>query len=431
MPTRGKGKNAGHNHVLAAIADAIHASTSYKGTGKGNKAGKSDGNKEWVQDGRNCTGCGDYNFGYRIVCRQCGARLPPPRTAANDTSGAKAYKGAGKGSGSTGAWNVGKGNAAENNANASPPAGPAAATAAAKPATADDNEQVDPAERVREIRSEEEKLRRTRGQYVDGNPRMLAAIDGELEKLAAEREKLQPLEVNLQAAAGRTAHARAALSKAKERRTLAASELRSQMEKYTLADKEVTEADAKLAAAEAAATAKRSEVKISGVHEAVELLRQTATEQCGDTAVGAQVAAALQQIANLLGSITTTAPATAASASTEKPPVATEANGKNAEGGAGGADSQGEPLRERHAVFAACGASEAKSRRVEGSPMQQNPAAHSPPPGGGGRDGDGDERELYAGGSVEGEVPMGGDNPEDGDLLAQAAAALNENADEL
>ncbi len=430
MPTRGKGKNAGHNHVLAAIADAIHASTSYKGTGKGSKAGKSDGNKEWVQDGRNCSGCGDYNFGYRIVCRQCGARLPPPRTAAYDTTG-KANKGTGKGSGASGAWNVGKGNPPENGGNASPPAVPAAAAAAAKPATAEENEQVDPAERVREIRTEEEKLRRTRGQYADNNPRMLAVIDGELEKLASEREKLQPLEVNLQAAAGRTAHARAALAKAKERRTLAASELRSQMEKYKLADKEVTDAETKLAAAEAAATAKRSEVKISGVHEAVELLRQTATEQCGDTAVGAQVAAALQQIADLLGSLSKAAPASAP-ASTERPPAAAETKNQSADGGASGAGSQAEPLRERHSVFAACGASEAKSRRVECAPMQQSPAAHASPLGDGGGGGSGEEQELYAGGAVEGEVPMGGDKPaEDDDLLAQAAAALNANADDL
>ncbi len=86
----------------------------------------------------------------------------------------------------------------------------------------------------------------------------------------------------------------------------------------------------------------------------------------------------------------------------------------------------------RHSVFAACGASGAKSRRVEGPPNQQSPAAHAPPPGGDNCDGDGPaRREVYAGGAVDGEVCMGGDEPADGDLLSQAAAALGREGDDL
>ncbi len=431
MPTRGKGKNGGHNHVLAAIADAIHASTSYKGTGKGSKSGKTDGTKNWVQDGRNCPNCDDFNFGFRLVCRQCGTRLPPAR-AASEGNGAKAHKGAGKGAGAggNGAWNTGKGAAAESTNSASTAPGPTPPPAP-KPHSAEDHEQTDPTERVREIRNEEEKLRRTRGQYTENNPRMLAFIDEELQKLAAEREKLQPLEVNLQAAAGRTAHARAALAKAKEKRAAAASELRAAMEKYRQADKDVLDAEAKLASAEAAATAKRSEVKLTGVDDAVELLRQVATVQCGDAMVAAQVTTALQQIANLLGNATTATRPTPR-AGDDKPADATgsqTASGEQQPGAAG----QTEPQPVRHAVFAACGGNGNKSRRVDGPPTQQDPVAHAAPPlGGDGDGGSGGQDEVYAGGTVDGEVQMGVDaSTDDGNLLSQAAALLGDGGDDL
>ncbi len=424
MPTRGKGKNGGHNHVLAAIADAIHASTSYKGAGKGSKSGKTDGTKNWVQDGRNCPNCDDFNFGFRLVCRQCGTRLPP-------ANGAKAHKGAGKGaaSGNSGAWNTGKGTVTESSNSASATPGPAPPPAA-KPHSTEDSEQTDPTERVREIRNEEEKLRRTRGQYTENNPRMLAFIDEELQKLAAEREKLQPLEVNLQAAAGRTAHARAALAKAKEKRTAAASELRASMAKYKSADKDVSEAEAKLASAEAAATARRSGVKLAGVDDAVELLRQAATVQCEDASVAAQVATALQQIAGLLGNVaaaTRTAPETGDGETAAVGPQTTP--GGQPPGTAGDA----EPQPARHAVFAACGSNGAKSRRVDGPPTQQNPAAHAAPPGGDGGDGrSGDHTEIFAGGTVDGEVQMGGEGAvDDGNLLSQAGALLGNDNDDI
>ncbi len=428
---RGKG-NKGHNHVLAAIADAIHASSTYKGAGKGAKGGKADGGRAWVQDGRNCPNCDDFNFGFRWQCRQCGTRLPPPRAAASDASGGKAFKGTGKGGGNNGAWGGGKGSTADGASGASPPPASTPATAATKPNTTEESETADPAERVREIRAEEEKLRRTRGQYVENNPRMLSVIDQELEKLAAERERLQPLEVNLQAAAGRTAHARAALSKAKEKRALAASELRAQMEKYKAADKEVADAEAKLAAAEAAATAKRSEVRLTGVDDAVELLRHAATAQCADATVAAQVAAALQQIAGLLGT-STSAPmpaAAAASGDAERDTQQQQSGTGKATGGA--VDSGGQ--HQRHSVFAACGGSEAKSRRVDGPPGQQSPAAHTAPPGTSNLDENngGGAAEAYAGGSVDGEISMGTDGAADeSNLLSQAAAVLGDGADEL
>ncbi len=426
---RGKG-NKGHNHVLAAIADAIHASSTYKGAGKGAKGGKANGGGAWVQDGRNCPNCDDFNFGFRVQCRQCGTRLPPARAAANDAGGGKAFKGTGKGGGNNGAWGGGKGSNADSANGPSPPPAPSPAAAASKPNATDENETADPAERVREIRADEEKLRRTRGQYVESNPRMLSVIDQELERLAAEREKLQPLEVNLQAAAGRTAHARAALSKAKEKRALAASDLRAQMDKYKAADKEVADAEAKLAAAEAAATARRSEAKLTGVDDAVELLRHAATAQCADASVAAQVAAALQQIAGLLGITTSPVPAAAASGDAGKETQHEQGGTGKATGGA--VDSGGQ--QENHPVFAACGGSEAKSRRVGGPTGQQSPAAHTAPPGTANLDGSngGGATETYAGGSVDGEISMGTDGATDEtDLLSQAAAVLGDGADEL
>ncbi len=261
---------------------------------------------------------------------------------------------------------------------------------------------------------------------------MLAVIDEELEKLTLERERLQPLEVNLQAAAGRTAHARAALSKAKEKRTLAASELRAHMEKYKLADKDVVDAENKLAAAEAAATAKRSEVKISGVHDAVELLRQTATAHCADEAVAKQLAAAIQQIADVLGSIEAAAKAATATGA-EKPAGASEQRSQETPAAPTGGSGNGYPVGTQHAVFAACGASDAKSRRVAEAPMQRSPVAHSPPPAAGEATGDTAGREeLFAGGAVDGEVAMGGgQTTDDADLLAQAAAVLGDGAEDL
>ncbi len=306
-----RGRNAGYNHVLAAIADAMHASSSYKAKGKGKDAnGAGAKGQQWAptQDGRNCPNCGDYNFGFRFLCRQCGTRLPPAHSDASGPKGNKGQKGTAKGPGPTAyGWNGGgKGTGTDGNGNSSGQSASTSGTTpvATKASAVDEEEPQDPAERVREIRAEEDKLRRTRGQFAENNPRMLEVIDRELEQLSTEREKLQPLKVNLQAAAGRTAHARAALAKAEEKLTQAASELRAQMDKYRAADKEVADAEAKLSAAEAAATARRTEVKLGSVQEAVELLRQTASDKCGDTPVAAQVAAALQQIANLLGAVT-------------------------------------------------------------------------------------------------------------------------------
>ncbi len=422
---RGGGRNSGHNHVLAAIADAIHASSSYKGAGKGKGGGGAKG--QWQQpqqDGRNCPDCGDYNFGFRLVCRQCGVRLPPAQGKPGTTKAQQPpwQKGANKGAAAYGSW-TGKG------ANENAPGGGTAPAAAASPvptpakpgAATEEDEQRDPTERVREIRGEEDRLRRARGQFLDVNPRMVATIDKELEMLASERERLQPLEVNLQAAAGRTAHARAALAKAKEKKTQAAKELRARIDAFKSAEKDVAEAEAKLTAAEAAATAKRTEVKATGVAEAVELLQQATAAKCGDSAVAAQLAAALQQIADVLGAITTPA-APAASGSGETTESAAADGGGKGEGG--GAE------RERHPVFAVCGSSEAKSRRT--LPLPQNPAAVAGDAGGhvalelpGANDG----AERYAGGAVDGEVDMGMDAPavdSEDTLLAQAAAVLGD-----
>ncbi len=428
MPNRGK--NGGHNHVLAALADAIHASASYKGNGKGSKSGKAGGGKNWFQDGRNCPSCGDFNFGFRLQCRQCGTKLPPPARPTNGSGGTKASKGAGKGAGNGGGpWTTGKGAVAESYSSVASAATPPTPAGPKPHPTEDGSELADPTERVREIRNEEERLRRTRGQYTEHNPRMLSFIDEELQKLAAEREKLQPLEVNLQAAAGRTAHARAALAKAKEKRAAAASELRTAMEKYKQADKDVQDAESKLASAEAAATAKRTEIKLTGVEDAVDLLRQVATVQCGDEAVAAQVTAALQQIANLLGGAAAAAShapttcggssdsATGAQTTAENPPPASA--------------EQAESQQVRHAVFAACGGNGNKSRRVDGPPTPQNPAAHASPPGGGGDGSNGARDELYAGGAVDGEVQMGNSAVADGDLLSQATNLLGDGGDDL
>ncbi len=437
---RGQNRSAGYNHVQAALADAIHAGSSYKSKGKG-KNGEYGGPKgqgvQWGgQDGRNCPSCNDYNFGFRTTCRQCGTWLPPPRVA---SAAEKGQKSSGKAAGTPGGWyGAGKGPVADNSHNTGAGSGGGAAPAAAAPkapAGTEHDDAQDPAERVRDIRSEEEKLRRSRSQYADINPRLVDAIDQELSKLAAEREKLQPLEVNLQAAAGRTANARAALSKAKEKRTLAAKELRDYMERYKAADKEVSEAETRLSAAEAAATAKRADAKSPTVQEAMEVLHQTAASQCGDATIAAQVSAALQQIANILGAITRpTAAATdestsggAGGASGEQPQ---RISGEAADGDGTGDKGKGGA----HPVFAACGATENKSRRTMAS--QQSPVAHSgpsdaaergqrgAPPGAGAN-----QTELFAGGAVDGEVVMGaggGERESTEALLSQAAALLDD-----
>ncbi len=437
---RGQNRSAGYNHVLAALADAIHAGSTYKSKGKG-KAGKEGGPKgqgvQWsVQDGRNCPSCNDYNFGFRTTCRQCGAWLPPPRVANAAEKGQKSW---GKAAGTPGGWNyAGKGPAADSSHGTGTGPGGAATPAAPTPkvpAGTEHDEVQDPAERIRDIRNEEEKLRRSRGQYADLNPRMVDAIDQELARLAAEREKLQPLEVNLQAAAGRTANARAALSKAKEKRTLAAKELRDYMERYKTADKEVTEAEARLSAAEAAATAKRADAKSPTVQEAMEVLHQTAASKCGDETIAAQVSAALQQIANILGAITmptadATTECTSGGAGETSGQSPQRAGGEAADGNGTGNPSKGGT----HPVFAVCGATENKSRRT--TPCQRNPAAHSGPNDAAERSvrdappGDSaSQTEQFAGGAVDGEVVMetgeGGGDATEG-LLSQAAALLDD-----
>ncbi len=196
---------------------------------------------------------------------------------------------------------------------------------------------------------------------------MLAFVYHELGQLAAEREHLQPLEVNLQAAAGKTAHAKATLAKARERKDAAAKELRARIDAFKEAEKEVADAEDKLRTAEAAATAKRSDTKITGVQEAVDFLQKTATERVGDDAMAGQVAAALQQIAQLLGTLAA-GPAAERDNQGEKNAAATGAAEKNGGAGSGAA----------HSVFAVCGAS--KDGKGGGVPVQpQNPAALAHP----------------------------------------------------
>ncbi len=255
---------------------------------------------------------------------------------------------------------------------------------------------------------------------------MAATIDKELGQLAAERERLQPLEVNLQAATARTARARAGRSKAKEKKAQAAKELRSQMEAFKAAEREVEEAEAKLCAAEAAATAKRSETKVTGVQQAVDLLHQTATERCGDSPVAAQVAAALPQIAQLLGAIT--APGGSGGCNGDQPTERAAASGS----GGGGEGSSGGGTA--HPVFAVCGATADKNLRT--LPLPQRPSAvvgtaadPAPEP-----PSEGASSEMFAGGRVDGEVDVGNgarpNDENDGNLLAEAAAALGDAAED-
>ncbi len=416
MPRQQRG---GHNHVLEAIANAIHKGQSYKGRGGG-----------WQQPqraGRNCPKCGDYNFEHRTTCRMCNAALPPPQgpgkggdPAAAKGSGVfeKAQKGNYKGGGTPwqGAGNPHSGKGPDPWSNAGGAPVPAAASGAShvgehKNAEGSDD-QRDPAERIKEIRAEEERLRRTKAQFAETNPRVTALVDEELAALAAEREKLQPLEVNLQAAAGRTAHARAFLAKAREKREVAAKSLREKLDALKEADKEVEEAEKKLQAAEAAATAKRSETTFTGVQEAFTFIQRSVAEKCQDESVAKQVAAALGSFAQLLG----------IAANADGGDVArgqTEAAGQT---GGPGTASAAEPPKEGSGAAATTG---------DGSPARDNSAGAVG--GGGNATTVGKPAELYAGGPVAGEVSMQPSNKRgydelkgDDDLIAQATEVLGD-----
>ncbi len=435
-----RGRQSGHDHVLAAIADAIHASSSYKGTGKG---GWSPGRgREFA--GRNCNACGDYNFEHRSNCRKCNAPLPPPTmgkgghgqypangagTKAWGKGGGPATKGggggqsclqSGGGGGGSGAGGGGKGQELR-------PAAGAVTTAPANAAAADEStEGQDPAERIKEIRAEEERIRKSKSQFAETNPRIVATLDAELAALASERERLQPLEVNLQAAAGRTAHARAHLARTKERRDAAAKALREKVDALKEADKEVEEAEAKLRAAEAAATAKRTEGTFSHAQDAFDFLQKDVAAKCSDSAIAAQLAEAIKGIATLL----------AAASAAQRPPEEAAKTAGDAE----------DPKTTEGGPRAVPGASASQRRRTDGEDSAArgacgagtNDAAN---PGGGTGGGDsqhsaGGDGELFAGGAVEGEITMGQSNRngkrgaadvgDSEDLLRQAAAALGE-----
>ncbi len=448
-----RGRQSGHDHVLAAIADAIHASSTYKGAGKGGWA--AERGRELA--GRNCNACGDYNFEHRSHCRKCSAPLPPPAMGkgnpvqhhANGASG-KAW---GKGGGTTtkggpGGHNYsaqgggGAGSGSNGGGKGQDPR-TAASTVTSAPAgtttTEDGVEGQDPAERIKEIRTEEERIRKSKAQFAETNPRIVATLDAELAALASERERLQPLEVNLQAAAGRTAHARAYLAKTKEKREAAAKALREKVEALKEADKEVEEAETKLRAAEAAATAKRTEGTFAHAQDAFDFLQKDVATRCNDSAVAAQLAEALKGIAKLLAAANAGQPA---------------GDGAKSAGDAENAATEGPQ--------AVPGASASQRRRTDGADatppqQQQQPqhlqqasgsldaggkgAANAGGAGGGdGQPGGGTGGELYAGGTVDGEITMGqsGRSNKRGaaeveesseDLLRQAAAALGE--DEL
>ncbi len=420
---------------MAAIADALHSANTYKG--KGGEKGK--GKQSTWQGGRNCPNCNDYNFEHRSLCRQCGATLPPPTWTEvpygasagggkekGVAAGGKGWQKCGGGSlkgGDGGGTNLGKGVPTAAGQTAPPPA-----TAAPSGASGEDgaNAHKEPSERIKEIRAEEERLRRARGQFSDTNPRMLATIDNELAQLSAERETLQPLEVNLQAAAGKTAHARAALAKARERRDQAAKDLRAKIDAYKDVEREVKEAEEKLRAAEAAATAKRSET-VGGVQEAVTLLQKVAAEKCGEGPVAEQVTSALLQIAKLLG----TAAADQSEANSEK-------GGGGAETG-GGSSGKGAGAQTRPPA-APGGDARPDNKKLRTHPPQQEPtdATGKPPAldGDAGKQSNAGEGQVFAGGgTVDGEITMGGDvsgkhgrGPED-DLLNEAEATLAEPED--
>jgi hypothetical protein len=445
MP-RGRGLQSGHNHVLAAIADAIHAHSTYKGSGKG--GWDNGGGRELA--GRNCGTCGDYNFEHRINCRKCGASLPPPSTGKGNLShthasgGSKAWGGKGGGPGpkggggthgytaSAGGGGGGAGSAGKGQVEPRPAANCAATTTGSASAVDDGTEGQDPAERIKEIRTEEERIRKSKAQFTDSNPRIVAMLDAELAALAAERERLQPLEVNLQAAAGRTAHARAHLAKIKEKREAAAKSLRERIEALKEADKEVEEAEAKLRAAEAAATARKSEGTFSRAQDAFDFLQRDVTAKCSDSAIAAQLAEAFKGIAGLLA---------AANAAHQ-----TTAGGTKSAGDAGGAATEtgsGSTAAAAATPQAVPGASASQRRRTEGSAEGTGAAGVTGAvdvggdAGGLGAQRGGGGAELFAGGTVDGEVTMGDvvrnnkrgaaeveDSSED--LLRQAAAALGE-----
>ncbi len=415
MPRQQRG---GHNHVLEAIANAIHKGQSYKGRGGG-----------WQQPqraGRNCSKCGDYNFEHRTTCRMCNAVLPPPQspgkgvdyTVAKGGGGEKAQKGGYKGGGA--AWqngsNPNSGKGPEPWGTSGGGGGTATANGAshASEAKAADGseDQRDPAERVKEIRAEEERLRRTKSQFSETNPRITALVDEELATLAAERERLQPLEVNLQAAAGRTAHARAFLAKAREKREAAAKVLREKLDALKEADKEVEDAEKKLQAAEAAATAKRSETTFSGVQEAFSFIQRSVADKCQDENVAKQIAAALGNFAQLLGVGANVDSGDAAVAPTE----AAGAAGKSETGAAAGSSKA-----EGGAVALAGAGGLAHGKRDDAIGGGGGATASERPP------------ELFAGGAVDGEISMQPSNKRgfdevkgDDDLIAQATEALGD-----
>ncbi len=409
MP-RGRGQQSGHNHVLAAIANAIHAHSTYKGAGKGGW----DSGQGRELAGRNCSSCGDYNFEHRSSCRKCGAMLPPPATGKGSlgqihaSGGSKAWgKGGGpgpKGGGGAqgyaapvgGGGGGGSGIGGKGQQEPRPAVNTTVAAAGCATAADESTEGQDPVERIKEIRAEEERIRKSRAQFADTNPRIMATLDTELAALASERERLQPLEVNLQAAAGRTAHARAHLAKVKERREAAAKSLREKVEALKEADKEVEEAEAKLRAAEAAATAKRSEGAFARAQDAFDFLQKDVAAKCSDPAVATQLAEAFKGIAKLLA---------AASA----PHQPTEDAAKTAGDAECGRPTSGEPQ-------AVPGASASQRRRTEATDPAARGAegagatdvadAGGGTSSGGGQCGGGGN-ELYAGGAVDGEITMG------------------------
>ncbi len=441
MPSRGRGQQSGHNHVLAAIANAIHAHSTYKGTGKG---GWDSWQGRAELAGRNCNACGDYNFEHRSACRKCGASLPPPNsgkgnlvpTYANGAGGKAWGKGGGPGPKAGGnsqqyaaQGGGGGGNGAGGGGKSQEPR-PAANTAVAATAcatsTEENTEAHDPAERIKEIRTEEERIRKSKAQFADSNPRIVAALDAELASLASERERLQPLEVNLQAAAGRTAHARAHLAKIKEKREAAARALRERMEALREADKEVEEAEAKLRAAEAAATARRAEGTFAHAQDAFDFLQKDVASKCSDATVAAQLAEAFKGIAKLLAAANTTQQAAENAGKTAGDAEATKPAGGGPQAVPGASASQRRRTDDAETAKGGSGDIGAEDAVITGGGNGN----------GGGQPG-GNGSELFAGGPVDGEVAMGqgtrsnkrgASEVEDSseELLRQAAAALEE-----
>ncbi len=332
--------------------------------------------------------------------------------------GGTAFKGGGGGQSHAGQGGGGGGSGTGGGKSQEPrPAASAATTVPACATSADEGaEGQDPAERIKEIRAEEERIRKSKSQFAETNPRIVATLDAELAALASERERLQPLEVNLQAAAGRTAHARAHLAKTKEKREIAARALREKMEALKEADREVEEAESKLRAAEAAATAKRTEGTFAHGQDAFDFLQRDVAAKCSDSAVAAQLAEAFKGIAKLLAAASTTQPAeettkTAGDAEDTKP-------------------AGGEPQ-------AVPGASASQRRRTDGADTAAQgvngtggvvATSNDNSPGGvdGQRNGGG-SGELYAGGAVDGEITMG----QSGRSNKRGATEVEESTEEL